>query len=97
MGCGAVSAVRAVVCSLLCDSGLVLSHQLVLLPGPLREMAPVGLHPSCSGRRQCPELVAVPCFCQANLDCGGSVEIKTKGGARSWPSRYSVCHEAMRS
>lgn len=87
MGCGAVPVYttdRSVLCSLLCDSGLVLSHQLVLLPGPLREMDPahsVGLNPSRSGRRQCPALVAVPCFCQENLDCGGRVEIKTNGGS----------------
>jgi hypothetical protein len=30
--------------------------------------------------RQEAELVAVPCFCQENLDCGGRVEIKTNGG-----------------
>lgn len=38
--CTPLSAVRSVLCSLLCDSGLVLSHQLVLLPGPLREINP---------------------------------------------------------
>lgn len=71
-------AVRSVLCSPLCDSGLILSDQRVLLPGPLREMEPS--HSSWSGRRQYPELVAVSCFRWESFDCGARMGIKTSGG-----------------